>query len=138
MRRRREAVIVTSLVAVMVVFFFVPLVTLPLAVALQPAPCGSACLYAVPYGISVSRVVSPSLVLLGFGGVYYQGHIGVTEPFNYSSPYSYRFTWNSSDLSQFTAGLYYFFPASPLAGPSPPGPFLYSSFQGLFGDLSPF
>ncbi len=61
----------------------------------------------MPLGISVSRTVSPSFVLLGFGGVYCQGHIGVTEPFFNSTTYSYLFTWNSSDLSQFCHGLYY-------------------------------
>jgi len=103
---KRKAVVIASLVVVVVVvFFFAPLVTLPLAIALQPTECAN-CLASIYYGISVSRTVSPSFVLLGFGGVYYQGHVGLTKPFFYSAAYSYRFTLNSSDLIQYTGGLF--------------------------------
>jgi hypothetical protein len=101
---------VASLVAALaIVFFFAPILTLPLAVAFQPSACGSGWTLCSMNGVSVSRVVSPSCLLFGFGEVRYEAHYGLAQPFNFTTPGFYRFSWNYSDLRQYWGSLIFQF-----------------------------
>lgn len=110
LRRRSKAVIVASLFAALaIIFFFAPIFTLPLAVAFQPTECGSGWTLCSMNGVSVSRVVSPSCLLFGFGEVRYQAHYGLAPPFNFTTSEMNRFVWNYTNLRYYWGSLLYSF-----------------------------
>jgi len=101
-RKRNAAIIACLAVGLALVFFFAPIVALLMASGCLGGS-GHGCTIAGTF--SVTRVVSPSGVLLGFGGVRYEAQYGENCPSaGICLPYrttGFLFAWNCSDFAQY-------------------------------------
>jgi len=101
-RKRNAAIIACLAAALALVFFLAPIVALPMVNGCLGGS-GHGCTVAGTF--RVTRVVSPSGVLLGFGEVRYEAQYGENCPSaGICLPYDktgFLFAWNCSDFAQY-------------------------------------